>query len=183
MWTASIGAVRAVSRWTPSVRPLVRQSERGDVYQRALDRLRQQGLVYACDCSRAEIAATNPTNPTLPTGGDELRYPGTCRDRHLPERPGHGVRVRLDQSVDSVTDRADGGSNVYLGNRGTMVMPAEVRVTFADRSEATVKLPIEMWNLGSPFNYRPPQKKRVIRAEVDPRRALPDIDRQNNIWH
>ncbi len=91
--------------------------------------------------------------------------------------------ARLDQSVDSVTDRADGGSNVYLGNRGTMVMPAELRITFADRSEATVKLPIEMWNLGSPFNYRPPQKKRVIRAEVDPRRALPDIDRQNNIWH
>jgi hypothetical protein len=90
--------------------------------------------------------------------------------------------ARLDQSVDSVTDRADGGSNVFLGNRGTMVMPAELHLTFADRSEATVKLPIEMWNLGSPFNYRPPQKKRVGRAEIDPRHALPDIDRGNNAW-
>ena len=63
-----------------------------------------------------------------------------------------------------------------------MVMPAELRLTFADGSDATVKLPIEMWNLGSPFNYRPPQKKRVVRAEVDPRRAMPDVNRDNNSW-
>jgi glutamyl-Q tRNA(Asp) synthetase len=36
--------------------PLVRQSDRGDIYIQALDTLRRQGLVYACDCSRAEIA-------------------------------------------------------------------------------------------------------------------------------
>ena len=36
--------------------PMVRQSERGDIYSQALDRLRAQGLVYACSCSRAEIA-------------------------------------------------------------------------------------------------------------------------------
>jgi hypothetical protein len=90
--------------------------------------------------------------------------------------------ARLDQSVDSVTDRKDGGSNVYLGNRGTMVMPAELSLIFADRSEATVKLPVEMWNLGRTFNYRPPQKKRVIRAQLDRRSALPDVDRQNNVW-
>src|SRR5262245_36727931 len=36
--------------------PLVRQSERSDIYEHALDGLRRQGLVYACNCSRAEIA-------------------------------------------------------------------------------------------------------------------------------
>ena len=90
--------------------------------------------------------------------------------------------ARLDQSVDSVTDRKDGGSNVYLGNRGSMVMPAVLSLVFADRSEVTVKLPVEMWNLGPTFNYRPPQTKRVIRAEVDQRHTLPDIDRVNNVW-
>jgi glutamyl/glutaminyl-tRNA synthetase len=34
----------------------VRQSERGAIYQDALERLRRQGLVYACRCSRTEIA-------------------------------------------------------------------------------------------------------------------------------
>ena len=61
-------------------------------------------------------------------------------------------------------------------------MPAEISLTFSDGSRATVKLPVEMWNLGSQFVYRVPEKKRVMRAEVDPGRALPDIDRQNNLW-
>src|SRR6185295_7455162 len=60
--------------------PMVRQSERGDIYSQALDRLRAQGLVYACTCSRAEIAdataalkgcatavnETTPVNETAP---------------------------------------------------------------------------------------------------------------------
>jgi len=89
---------------------------------------------------------------------------------------------RLDQSVDSVTTRTDGGSDVHLSNRGTMVMPAELSLTFADGSRTSVKLPVEMWNLGSQFVYRVPDKKGVTRAEVDPRHALPDIDRSNNAW-
>jgi glutamyl-tRNA synthetase/glutamyl-Q tRNA(Asp) synthetase len=35
--------------------PPVRQSERGEIYERALQQLRRQGRVYACNCSRAEI--------------------------------------------------------------------------------------------------------------------------------
>ena len=90
--------------------------------------------------------------------------------------------ARLDQAIDSVGARSDGGSNIYLSNRGTMVMPAELSIGFADGSQATVKLPIEMWNLGAEFVYRVPQKKRVGRAEVDPGRSLPDVDRANNVW-
>src|SRR5215471_16243872 len=36
--------------------PPVRQSERGAIYENALDRLRAQGLVYPCTCTRTEIA-------------------------------------------------------------------------------------------------------------------------------
>src|SRR5437016_10508048 len=35
----------------------VRQSERGAIYEEALISLRGQGRVYACSCSRVEIAA------------------------------------------------------------------------------------------------------------------------------
>jgi glutamyl-tRNA synthetase len=53
-----------------------RQSERGDGYAAALERLRGAGLVYPCFCSRAEIqaAAQAPHGP----GDDGPRYPGTC---------------------------------------------------------------------------------------------------------
>jgi glutamyl/glutaminyl-tRNA synthetase len=77
--------------------PLVRQSERNDTYIRALDGLRRQRLVYACRCSRAEIEEASP-------GDEELRYPGTCRDRGLAEGPGLGLRVRLERSVERFVD-------------------------------------------------------------------------------
>jgi hypothetical protein len=63
-----------------------------------------------------------------------------------------------------------------------MVMPAELAITFTDGMRSTVRLPIEMWNLGSHFDYQVPEKKAVRRVEVDPRHALPDIDRGNNSW-
>jgi glutamyl-tRNA synthetase/glutamyl-Q tRNA(Asp) synthetase len=66
-----------------------RQSDRSEVYERALLQLRDRGLVYACECSRSEIAqAGSPAN-------DELRYPGTCSEKQLPEQSGRGLRVRL----------------------------------------------------------------------------------------
>ncbi len=90
--------------------------------------------------------------------------------------------ARLDQAVDSVTPRQGGGSNVVLENRGTMVMPAELSLTYADGTSEVVRLPVEMWNLGSRFTFRVPGSKTVQRVEVDPRHVLPDVDRANNLW-
>ncbi len=61
--------------------PIVYQNHRAAAYSFALERLRRDGRVYECSCSRSEIeAATRP--PAV-----EYPYPGTCRDgaRH-PER-------------------------------------------------------------------------------------------------
>ena len=89
---------------------------------------------------------------------------------------------RLDQSVDSVSTTTSGNAVIHLENRGTMVMPAELAITFTDGTRSTVKLPVEMWNLGQRFDYRVPGAKGVRRVELDPRRAMPDIDRSNNVW-
>ncbi|HKR55392.1 MAG TPA: M1 family metallopeptidase, partial [Gemmatimonadales bacterium] len=64
--------------------------------------------------------------------------------------------ARLDQAVDSVSTASAGISVIHLENRGTMVMPAELAITFADGMKSTVKLPVEMWNLGARFDYRVP---------------------------
>jgi hypothetical protein len=89
--------------------------------------------------------------------------------------------ARLDQAVDSVTN-GPSGAMVHLSNRGTMVMPAELAITFADGRTTTVKLPVEMWNLGTRFDYRVAETGIVRRAVVDPRRVMPDFDRANNSW-
>ena len=90
--------------------------------------------------------------------------------------------ARLDQAVDSVSTPSNEVSVIHLSNRGTMVMPAELAISFADGTRTTVRLPVEMWNLGSRFDYRVLGTKRVQRVEIDPRRALPDVDRANNLW-
>lgn len=60
-----------------------RQSERTAHYETALAVLSRQGLVYRCDCSRAEIARV----ASAPHAGDEgPRYPGTCRGFGMAER-------------------------------------------------------------------------------------------------
>jgi glutamyl-Q tRNA(Asp) synthetase len=61
--------------------PVLVQSERTDVYADALDRLRERGLVYACFCTRADIAQSL----TAPHGDAATSYPGTCR--RLPDDP------------------------------------------------------------------------------------------------
>ncbi len=67
--------------------PPLRQSDRLKTYRAALDQLWAQGLLYACTCSRADIAAalSAPQEGTERViGPDGLVYPGTCR----PKAPG-----------------------------------------------------------------------------------------------
>ena len=88
--------------------------------------------------------------------------------------------TRLDQAVDTIVAAPGGVSEVRLTSLGTMIMPVEVKLTFADQSTEVVRLPIEMWNLGPRFTYRVRGKPAVTRAELDPRHALPDVNRANN---
>jgi glutamyl-tRNA synthetase/glutamyl-Q tRNA(Asp) synthetase len=71
-------------------RQVVRQSERHAIYEEALGTLRRRGLVYACECSRTDIAGH--------------RYPGTCARRNLPETPGAGLRIRIDDAIERFDD-------------------------------------------------------------------------------
>ena len=89
--------------------------------------------------------------------------------------------ARLDQAVDSV-GTVDGGQKIYLANRGTMTLPLEMDIIYGDGSTERIRLPVEMWNLGPRFAYRVRDARAVKRVVVDPRRALPDIDRANNEW-
>lgn len=77
-----------------------RQSDRGALYERALETLRARGLVYACACTRREMASAGV--------GEELRYPGTCASLGLREEPGRGLRVRLGPSIERFDDGRHG---------------------------------------------------------------------------
>jgi glutamyl-Q tRNA(Asp) synthetase len=61
--------------------PVLVQSERTAAYEAALDELKARGLVFACFCTRADIAQSL----TAPHGDAATSYPGTCRA--LPDDP------------------------------------------------------------------------------------------------
>ena len=62
----------------PDARP-VWQSQRGALYQQALDRLIAQGMAYPCACSRKDIEAVLAAQGHARERHAELIYPGTCR--------------------------------------------------------------------------------------------------------
>ena len=73
---AHVAGILADLRWLGLAwdGPVIRQSGRMPLYAAALDRLRAMGLLYACFCTRAEIAAS----ASAPHGAAPL-YPGLCR--------------------------------------------------------------------------------------------------------
>lgn len=64
--------------------PVVRQSERGTLYEAAMQALRDAGLAYPCACSRSDIETSLAAAGTPRPRHGELVYPGTCR----PDRGG-----------------------------------------------------------------------------------------------
>ncbi|MEH6644942.1 tRNA glutamyl-Q(34) synthetase GluQRS [Sulfitobacter sp.] len=83
--------------------PVMRQSDRFDVYQDVLDQLWARGLLYPCTCSRADIAAaaSAPQEGVPLLGPDGVIYPGTCREKHKmterAQRPDNAA-LRLNMS-------------------------------------------------------------------------------------
>lgn len=66
------------------------QSKREPHYKRALERLREIGAIYACQCSRREIVAEAEIGDEGPV------YPGICRERNLPLDGGNRtIRIRV----------------------------------------------------------------------------------------
>ena len=93
---------------------VVRQSERFDRYEAAIERLVYRDLVYECFCSRREIREEIEAAAQAPHGPPGA-YPGTCRglgddDRARRRADGRrpALRLRSDHRVVGFTDRLHG---------------------------------------------------------------------------
>ena len=81
--------------------PIIYQRERTSAYQATLKHLQETGAVFACACSRREIA-----DSALARDGSRL-YPGTCRNGLPPGRSGRAWRLRVCGAID-FDDRVQG---------------------------------------------------------------------------
>lgn len=89
--------------------PVVYQSQRGHLYQQALDRLIQQGDAYPCACTRAEIAQANAAHGITKNRHGDMIYPGTCRPENggLAGRPARAWRMRVPSGAKAQLDWSD----------------------------------------------------------------------------
>ena len=71
----------------------VLQSQRGELYEAALQRLLAADLAYACGCSRREIELAVQAQGLALVRHGELVYPGTCRGG-LKGKPARATRLR-----------------------------------------------------------------------------------------
>ncbi len=69
------------------------QSRNQAAYQAALERLRRDGRLYHCRCSRRQVAAA-----ATRSGPEGPIYPGTCRGLDLGPGPGRATRIRVDDT-------------------------------------------------------------------------------------
>ncbi len=123
--------------------PVVRQSERAGLYEQALERLRADGLLYECWCTRREIreAASAPHGP-LPEGA----YPGTCArltaaqraERAASARP-PALRVRAEAAVvafdDAVAGRFRGAVDDFVVRRNDGAFAYNLAVVVDDAEQ------------------------------------------------
>ncbi|MEL6312597.1 MAG: tRNA glutamyl-Q(34) synthetase GluQRS [Pseudomonadota bacterium] len=118
--------------WQPEV---WRQSCRLPRYIEALRNLWDQGLLYPCTCTRADIraAASAPQEGAPISGPDGLIYPGTCR----PEKPCRGpmpdlpLRIDMARALSRVED---------LSYRETGENPGDISIGRLDRTAGDVAL-------------------------------------------
>jgi glutamyl-Q tRNA(Asp) synthetase len=75
-----------------------RQSDNDARYAAALEQLGTRFRVYACDCSRKDIAVDSDVPD------QETRYPGRCRERNLAAQDGRGIRVTIEPGAERFTD-------------------------------------------------------------------------------
>lgn len=78
---------------------ILRQSDRLDRYRQILEQLDRQGLIYACNCSRKQLAEQGHTGE---------RYPNHCRHRPVSRNQPHALRLITPDHPITVHDRLQG---------------------------------------------------------------------------
>lgn len=91
--------------------PVQYQSRRGERYAAAFETLQKMGAVYACGCTRREIADSVVGLPGAAV------YPGTCRRGLAPGKAARAFRVRTEGARTGFLDRLQGPIDMDLATQ------------------------------------------------------------------
>ncbi len=91
----------------------------------------------------------------------------------------------LDIAVENVDyediAKPEKGAQVFLQNMGKMAMPITVKITEANGKIIEMQFPVEIWQRGATYSFHVNTTAKIKSVEVDPKKQLPDVNRQNNL--
>jgi hypothetical protein len=88
---------------------------------------------------------------------------------------------QIDLAVDRIAPaESGGGTMIEVGSHDRLVMPATLRVTFANGAHRDIRLPAESWIRQATTRVFVEPGLIVASAVVDPDHRIPDRDRSNN---
>ena len=72
---------------------------------------------------------------------------------------------------------------ITIENKGGLVLPIRMNVTYEDGSEEFIQLPVDVWRYNEKeFTYGLFADDEVVSITLDPDHMLADIDDENNVW-
>jgi hypothetical protein len=90
------------------------------------------------------------------------------------------------QPADSLIGRTDRGRNYWritVENKGGLLMPVQMDITFDDGSTQRVKLGADVWRRNElQYIYGIFSDKTIVRVVLDPDEVFADVNRDNNVW-
>lgn len=89
---------------------------------------------------------------------------------------------RLDQSIENTVFESGKGTAVTLVNRDQMVMPVLISYETISGKSGNMEWPAEIWNNTDRFVARIPVLEPLKKITIDPNRAFPDLEYENNVW-
>jgi len=75
------------------------------------------------------------------------------------------------------------GARITVASLDSLVLPAALRIEFADGSSQTLQLPVETWIQQDAATLQIQSQQPITSITLDPDHWLPDEDRSNNSWH
>jgi len=74
------------------------------------------------------------------------------------------------------------GARIAVSNRGRLVLPATMRITFKDGTTSDVILPAETWIQSASHTFTVYCRQPIASVIIDPDRRLPESDRSHAAW-
>lgn len=123
---------------------------------------------------------------TLEEGaGEQLNYfwRGWFYSTYANDQAVTDVSMQPADSLIGSTDRGRNYARVTLENKGGLVLPVHLDVTFDDGTTQRIRLPADIWRRNElRFTYGFFTDRTVTKVVVDPDEVFADVNRDNNAW-